>query len=151
MQSRNTTAKHRLTLSMMILVGCGFLGCGQGSVVEEQQALDAQAAYDAGLAAFAEGNLAQARSHFDGALTGSGLPVDCLVDAQLKRSMCAAANGDFEAAQSDLDEAAQGVMDEAQLHVARGFLLAKQGKQTEADAEFSKAKQINPRVEIPSL
>lgn len=151
MQIHSPRTKRAPLLAMIMLLGCQFVGCGQGTVVEEQQALDAQAAYDAGLSAFADGNLGQARSHFDAALTGSGLSVDCLVDAQLKRSMCAAADGDFDTAQADLDEAAQGVMDEPQLHVARGFLLAKQGKQAEAEAEFSKAKQINPRVEIPAL
>lgn len=134
---------------MVALLPVG-IGCAPATV-DEATAQSAQAAYDQALVDFQEGRYEQAKSGFDLALGGSGLPVDFQADALFKRSMCLAATGDFEAAQADIDEASAGAMDEAQIHVARGFLLAQQGDQAAAQAEFRQAKQLNPQVEIPEL
>lgn len=128
---------------MMTLSGC------TGGGVSAESAASAQQSYDQALEAFEAGRLADARPLFDASLTLGGLPVDLVVDAYLKRSMCAAEAQDFAAAEADIATAEQGAMEMDQVHVARGFLLKKQGDQAGADAEFAAAKKLNPKVVLP--
>lgn len=136
-------------LPLVMLVGLVTLGGCAGGGVSAESAASAQQSYDQALEAFEAGRLADARPLFDASLTLGGLPVDLVVDAYLKRAMCAAEAQDFEAAEADIATAEQGAMEMDQVHVARGFLLKKQGDQAGADAEFAAAKKLNPKVVLP--
>lgn len=132
-----------VVIGLSAIVGCG------GNGVPAENAATAQQSYDQGLEAFEAGRLADARPLFDASLTSGGLPVDLIVDAYLKRAMCAADAQDFAAAEADIAAAEQGAMEIDQVHVARGFLLMKKGDQAGADAEFAAAKKLNPKVVLP--
>lgn len=133
-----------------LVVGIFFAACGCTSQdLPENILASAQKAYDDALVAIESGDYAAARPLLDTAIAAGGLPVDLAVDAYLKRSMCLADGGDFQGAQADIETAAQGASDLEYVHVARGFLLAKQGDQAGAEREYQQARSLNPKVILP--
>ena len=65
------------------------------------------------------------------------------------RTLAQIGAGQYAQAEATLDELERGIDDPAELHVLRGRLAAAQGNQTLAKGEYAKARQLNPRVEIP--
>lgn len=136
-----------LGIASMLLV---INGCG-GTEVAATSLADAQAAFDRGMAAVAKGDYSSARGDFDVAVKSGGLTVDNYVEALLNRSMCLSVAGEYEAAEADIAAAEQGATELEQVHVARGFMLAKKGDSAGAQAAFAEAKKINPKVVLPTL
>lgn len=144
--SRRTLGYWQLVgLLCVVVAGCG------GKKIDESTMQSSQQAYDSALGPFSQGDYATARTALDEALQGKGLNVDTYSDALVKRAICAAAAGDFDVAKADIAEAERGAPDMSIVHVAKGFLLAKQGDDAGAQAEFTAAKQINPNVEVPEV
>ncbi len=136
-----------LAIAFTLLI---FNGCG-GTEVAATSLADAQAAFDRALAAVGNGDYASARTDFDVAIKSGGLTVDNYVEALLKRSMCLSVAGEYEAAEADIAMAEQGATELEDVHIARGFLLAKKGDSAGAQAAFAEAKKINPKVVLPAL
>lgn len=130
------------------LVGLATAGCG-GSTVAPNSAADAQLAYDRGSEAFKTGSYTEALPQLTTALETPGLPPDLIVDALLKRAQCRAEGGDFEAALADVSQAEQGATELDKVHLARGVVLKKQGREQAAREEFQKAHKINPQLRAP--
>lgn len=147
--SRNVLPASLLAL-ICLTAGVTLAGCSGGKV-DGVEIASAQEAYDAGLEAFKAERYAEAKEHFDQALTGGGLDADHFVSATLKRAICLADAGDLAAAEADLQTAEQGATDMAQVHVTRGFIKAKQGDEAGASAEFREAKKLDPKIELPKI
>lgn len=82
-------------------------------------------------------------------INDGGLNADLLSIALLQRARCHIDAGNLEAATQDLERAEQGTAPPDQLSLTKGLLLRKQGKTSEANAEFAKAKKISPKLKIP--
>ncbi len=134
-----------LSLCLATVLACGC----DGQTVAPATALKAQSAYDAGLEAFTGGNYGNALTDFNTAIESPGLTPDLLVDALLKRAQCHAEAGAFDAALADISQAEIGATELDQLHFVRGSVLNKKGDAQAAQAEFEKARQINPGLNIP--
>ena len=63
--------------------------------------------------------------------------------------MIAALNTALDKAEADLALSEQGSPSPAKFQLAKGTLLSKQGKKTEADAAFKAAKKIDPTIKLP--
>ena len=139
---------------LLVFTATGLIatsGCG-AAAVEGETIASAQQSYDSASEAFAAGDYATARTALDQALANaSGLNPDILVDALLKRSICLSVAGELDAAAADIAQAEQGATDMAQVHVARGVLLSKQGDEAGAKSEFASAKKADPKVVIPQI
>jgi len=135
-----------LTLGLTA-IGLVVSGCVRDAVAPANAA-DAQTAYDAGLAALARDSHAEALEQFTTAIETTGLPPDLLLDAMLKRALCRAEVGEYEAALGDLQTAEAAATDLDQVHLVRGMILDQKGEKQAARAEFQKARQINPRLQI---
>lgn len=130
-------------VAAVLLVGCG------GGGVAADTALTAAAALDQGVTAFDHGDFLAAHGSLDIALSTAGLNADQIVDARLKRSICLASAGDYDAAQLDIDYAAQGPCQPEQLLIAEAFLLAQQGDASGANAKLAQAKRLHPKARLP--
>lgn len=118
--------------------------------MNEVSTLASTESFNRGIEAFESGDFAAARTSLDAALNGQGgLNADQLVEALLKRSICLASAGELDAAQADIDNASQGVMEMDQLFIAEAFLLAKRGDQAGSDKKLSEAKRLNPKAALP--
>jgi len=138
----------RVFLSFMFASTIGSMsGCGKGG--NEDLLRNAQVIFDDALAKEASGDLVGALPLIDSALTAGGLNVDQLAEGYLLRARCYAASGELDKAQADIDAADQGSPNPAAMHLTRGILLDKQGKSSEANAEFRKAKQADPTIKLP--
>ena len=116
-----------VVLAMAILATICATGC-RSEAITAAATLASTESFNRGIEAFEVGNFAAARIDLDAALTGQGgLNADQFVEALLKRSICLSAAGEFDAAQTDLDNASQGVTEIDQWLIAEAFFLAKRG------------------------
>jgi len=132
---------------LMVMVLCQTLGCGSRVTVDDNRS--SQVAFDEALNLVDSGSYAQALPLLDKAIASGGLSADFFATALLLRSRCHCDAGDLEKAKADLEHADQGSPSPAQLQLTKGFLLAKQGKKTEADAAFKAAKKVDPSIKLP--
>lgn len=150
LNSLSEMSRHWVVLAIAVSSLICTIGCGSGEITEAS-ALASTESFNRGIESFESGNLAAAHSELDAALNGQGgLNADQYVEALLKRSMCLAQSGDFDAAQADLDEASQGVTEMDQLLVAEAFLFAKRGDQAGSDRKLAEAKRFNPKAALPA-
>ena len=140
--------RHALAMLAFASLLITVTGCGAGPVAPGKIA-HAQEAYDTGVQAFESEDFPTAISRLTEAIETPGLLPDLIVQAYLTRARCHAETGDFPAALADLAVAEEGAGDLDQLHVVRGIVLRKQGDASAARTEFEKARQINPRVQLP--
>ncbi len=141
--------KTGLLLNWIYLV-VGLLlttGCGPRVSVDDNR--NSQVAYDEALNWIDSGSYSQALPLLDKAIASGGLSADYFATALLMRSRCYSDAGELEKAQADLEHAEQGSPSPAQLQLAKGSLLAKQGKKAEADAAFKAAKRADPSIKLP--
>ncbi len=139
-------ARHLLVVVAAVSLCCTSCSNQQ---TPPQSVADAQTAFDQAVQAFEGGQYAEALNGFNTALETPGLAPDLAASALLKRAVCLADSGNFDAALRDLHEAEQGPCPTDQVHVARGLVLRKQGQTAAAQAEFQQAKKLNPHVELP--
>ena len=131
----------------MLMVLCLSVGCGsKGSVADNRSS---QVAYDEALSLVESGSYSQALPLLDKSIASGGLSADFYASALLLRSRCFCDAGELEKAQADLDHAEQGTPSPGQYQLAKGSLLAKQGKKAEADAAFKAAKKADPTIKLP--
>jgi len=145
---RNVVRGYAISMLVLAPLFSSVTGCGAGQVDPETVA-QAQQAYDAGVRAFESQDFPAAITQLTEAIETPGLLPDLIVQAYLTRARCRAETGDFPAALADLAAAEEGAGDLDQLHVVRGIVLRKQGDESAARAEFEKAKQVNPGVQLP--
>jgi tetratricopeptide (TPR) repeat protein len=107
---------------------------------------ESQQAFDAGLKASAEGRYEAAIEQLGAALEGGGLLPDSYSTALLERAICLARLGRFQEAHADLEIAAGGAAAD-EIHRARSFVFAKEGKTVESDSEFREARRLNPSIQ----
>lgn len=101
-------------------------------------------------AAAGKGDCASAIPAATTALDSGLLLAELVDDALLVRAKCLAAEGRFDDALADLDEAGRGADDLSVVHAARGDVLLKKGDMGLAKAEYAMAKKMNPKVEVPA-
>ena len=147
----NAITMHRITINLRIVAMVSALvftvGCGSKVSVEDNRS--SQVAYDEALSLIDSGGYAQALPLLEKSIASGGLSADFYASALLLRSRCHCDAGDLEKAQLDLDHAEQGTPSPAQYQLAKGCLLAKQGKKAEADAAFKAAKKADPTIKLP--
>ena len=97
------------------------------------------------------GSYAQALPLLEKAIASGGLSADFFASALLLRSRCYSDSGELELAKADIERADLGSPNPANVYLAKGCLLAKQGKKTEADAAFKAAKKADPLIKLPKL
>lgn len=124
-----------------------IIGCG--SKVRENDNRTAQMSFDEAVPLVDSGDYKQALPLLEKSISAGGLSADMYAVALLLRSRCYSETGNVEKAQADLDHAEQGSPNAAQLLLAKGTLLAKQGKKAEADAAFKAAKKADPSIKTP--
>jgi tetratricopeptide (TPR) repeat protein len=121
------------------------LGCGS-SAERAGSRESAAESYNTATTAFENKDFAAAAEQFTAAIDARGLNPDQYADAFLKRAVANATLANYDAAHADLDMLERGAPNLDEVYAARAFVLLKQGKRTEAQAAFNKAKQINPQV-----
>ena len=132
--------------ALILPLGLCLCSCSSNAI-DPDAVRDAQGAYDEALEALEAHDYGLARRRLDTAIEGAGLRPDQYVDAYFQRTICLAQLGEFDAAEKDLEFLAQGAPEMERVHVARSFVLRKQGRQAEADAEMSRARAINATVQ----
>ena len=115
----------------------------------ESSVADAETAVDQAREAIKTGGFQTALPLLDQAIESPGLNADLYADAVAMRAVCHASAGDLEQARTDLQEAEMGAPNEALLHFAKGMVLDKEGKASEAKREFSAAKKLDPDLKKP--
>ena len=131
-----------LALFSTLMIGCG-------SPVREDDNRTAQMSFDEAVPLIDAENYQQALPLLEKSIAAGGLSADIYAVALLLRSRCYCDKGDIEKAQADLNHAEQGSPNTAQLLLAKGTLLAKQGKQAESDTAFKAAKKADPSIKLP--
>jgi tetratricopeptide (TPR) repeat protein len=126
---------------------CLVMGCGSKESIEVNRV--SQVSYDEALKLVESGSYAQALPLLDQSITAGGLSADLYASALLLRSRCYSDANELEKAQADLDHAEQGSPSPAEYQLAKGCLLAKQGKKSEADAAFKAAKKLDSTITLP--
>ncbi len=126
---------------------CLALGC-TGKVTELDNR-SSQVSFDEATQCIDLGNYAQALPLLDNAIVSGGLSADSYADALLLRARRYCNAGDLEKAEADIRHAEQGSPNPAKFQVAKGTLLSKQGKKSEADIAFKAAKKIDPSIKLP--
>jgi tetratricopeptide (TPR) repeat protein len=106
----------------------------------------AQAALHAAQAALAGKNLDEAIPLLTAAIESGVLPPEDAARALVDRATCLARVDMFDLAHADLDAAANAAPPD-EVHAARSFVFAEEGKAAEAEGEFEKARLVNPSVE----
>lgn len=138
--------------SMIVLLaiyGIGTVGCSR--TVPAAKVMNAQAEMDSGLKAMESKMFADAIPHFTAAIDSTLLDGEMLGEAWLSRARCYAETGQFELAEGDLAACEQSpVAGSAQEMIVRGILYRKQGKASESDEAFSKARELEPEIVIPA-
>ena len=123
-------------------VGLLVLLAGCGPQANPEKTADAQAAFDAGLEAFDEGNAEESVAQLTTALEIGGLSPDQFAESRIKRAISNARLGQFAAAHADLDIAEQGAaLDE--VYIARSYVFEKEGKKRESSTAWSEARKLN--------
>ncbi len=123
------------------------IGCGSKVSVGDNRS--SQVAFDEALGLVESGGYAQALPLLEKAIASGGLSADFYATALLLRSRCYCEAGELEKASADLEHADQGSPNPAQFQLAKGMLLAKQGKKAEADLAFKAAKRADPSIKLP--
>ncbi len=124
-------------------------GCSR--TLPPDKVMSAQAAMDLGLKAIESKSFADAIPHFTLAIDSKMLDGEMLGEAWLSRARCYAETGQFELAEGDLAQCEQSpVAGSAQEMLVRGILYRKQGKPTESDEAFAKARELEPEIVIPN-
>ena len=135
------------TLFLVIVIPSLMIGCS--SPVREGDSRTAQMSFDEAVPLIDAGNYQQALPLLEKSIAVGGLSADIYAVALLLRSRCYSDKGDIAKAQADLNHAEQGSPNIAQLLLAKGTLLAKQGKQAESDTAFKAAKKADPSIILP--
>ena len=135
------------TLFLVVLISSLMIGCS--SPVREGDSRTAQMSFDEAVPLIDAGNYQQALPLLEKSIAVGGLSADIYAVALLLRSRCYSDKGDIAKAQADLNHAEQGSPNIAQLLLAKGTLLAKQGKQAESDIAFKAAKKADPSIILP--
>ena len=135
------------TLFLVVLISSLMIGCS--SPVREGDSRTAQMSFDEAVPLIDAGNYQQALPLLEKSIAAGGLSADIYAVALLLRSRCYSDQGDIAKAQADLNHAEQGSPNIAQLLLAKGTLLAKQGKQAESDTAFKAAKKADPSIILP--
>ena len=140
---------RRLCAPLFALALLSSLIMGCSSAAREGDNRSAQMSFDEAVPLIDSGNYQQALPLLEKSIAAGGLSADMYSVALLLRSRCYSDKGNVELAQADLDHAEQGSPNAAQLLLAKGTLLAKQGKKTEADAAFKAAKKADSSIKLP--
>ncbi|MBX3426088.1 MAG: hypothetical protein KF688_10445 [Pirellulales bacterium] len=143
------SAQRRLCRTMLA-IGAGALltaGCGSSGGSEHGDArIAASAACEAGEKAFEQGDFTTAEVELRKAVDSRLLNLDVYCSASVKLAVAEAAAGKFAEAAARLDDLERGAPNLDEVYAARAFLLGKQGNKAGAQAEFAKAKRLNPRI-----
>lgn len=140
---------QRSLLLLWVLSCLIFPGCG-GGAIPEGSAASAQHAFDLGNDQFMQQKYAEAEAAFTKSLETPGLNPDLLIEALLTRARARVELGSLDAAMEDVVAAEQGATEPEQVCVVKGLILRKKGRESEAKAEFARARKLNPRVVIPN-
>jgi len=140
-----TTCQYSQFVVSMV-VGGMLLGCGDKTQKTAERREVAGQAYDEALDAFQNRDFAGARELFTQAIEVDALHGDRIAPAHIMRAVSAAHEGDFAAAHDDLDRMEGGAPEMDQVHAARSFVFAQEGKANEARAAWNEARKFNPRV-----
>ncbi len=145
--------KLRCQVRFALLCSCLFLACclatGCGGKGPEKDNRTAQVAFDEASQLVEAASYSQALPLLESAIASGGLSADLYAEALLLRSRCHADAGALDKAQADLSLSEQGSPNPAKFQLAKGTLLSKQGKKSEADAAFKAAKKIDPTIKLP--
>ncbi len=108
----------------------------------------AESVYLQGRKAEQSGDYAAARELYRQAAERGGLQVDEYVECHIRLALCEARLKNFDDAHQALDAVAEGASDLARVHAARAFVLRRQQKPAEAQAEEQRARELDPRVPL---
>ncbi len=131
----------------ILVILLSTVGCGAKVTVKDNRS--SQVAFDEALALVDSGSYVQALPLLEKSIASGGLSADFYATALLLRSRCYSDAGELEKANADLEHADQGSPNPAQFQLAKGSLLAKQGKKAEADLAFKAAKKADPSIKLP--
>jgi hypothetical protein len=134
---------HPNRYACVALLAVSLAGCSKQADPAAMAA--AQKSLDAAQAALAEKNLNEASPLLTAAIESGVLSPGDAAAALIDRAVCLARVGMFDLAHDDLDAAKAAPLDD--VHAARSFVFAEEGKPSEAEAVFQKARQINPSVQ----
>ncbi|MCI0333059.1 MAG: hypothetical protein L0228_07540 [Planctomycetes bacterium] len=132
---------QRYCLRVALVVS--LVGCGGGTTSVSR--VEANAAYQEGVAALDERNYQAALDKLTIAADSGWLNPDFAVDAIAKRAVANAALGNFTVAGVDLDRI-QSAPDQSIVLAAKAFVLQKQGRTAEAGYALKQAKRLNPAI-----
>ena len=107
---------------------------------------DTESALDQAKTMVESGDMQGALPLLTTAIEDPGLGPDLYGEAVLLRARCYAETGEIEKAEADLAEAEQGASNEGLMHLVRGIVFQKQGKNSEAKKEFAAARKIDPKL-----
>ena len=131
-----------LIVPLVVVLGCG------GSSQVAQTRLSAQAAFSEGFDSFANKQYETARALLTEAIESGGLYIELYGDAYAMRAVAAAALGDTQAANADLQRLKNAPVDASLVLAAEASVLLKLGKKKEAELAWRRAKRLNPRVKL---
>jgi tetratricopeptide (TPR) repeat protein len=139
------------TIRWVLVLGClTIIGCG-GNEIDATTILSAQQSYDQGLTQYEAGDYAAAKTSLDAAIENpAGLDADAYADVLLRRAICSAIAGNLEEAEKDIAQAEQGATAMELVYVAKGVVATKKGDAAGGQSFFKQAKQINPKIVIPT-
>ena len=126
-----------------ISIACLVGGCSRA---HSDALIAARTSLDAAQAALAAENLSEAIPLLTAAIESGVLPPEDEASALVDRAVALARFDMFDLAHTDLDTAA-GAAPPQRVHVARSYVYAREGKASEAEAEFAKARQLDPSAE----
>lgn len=128
----------------LLIAVAAVAGCGT-SQRSADDARAASASYEEAVEAFNAGDAQVAADKLTSVIEAR-LDPDQFGSAVVRRAVCYAKLGEFEKAHADLDRAAGGAPNVDEIHAARSYVLTKEGKQSEADKEWRKARQVNSTI-----
>jgi tetratricopeptide (TPR) repeat protein len=134
-------------LTRAILLTAVLIAAGCGDQVTPARRVDAQSAADQAKQATVQKDYAAAEAAWTKAVSAGTLDPDQLVNAMIQRAVCRARLKKFNDALADLDSIKDVTPNLDEYHVARSFVLRAQGNSGQAQAEFAKARRLNPSIQ----
>lgn len=128
-----------------LVAAVALAGCGDS--VAPQQRADAESALESATQALAKKDFAAAEIALTKAIDAGNLDPDRFAECYRQRAICRARNGKYQEALADLDAIKSAAPNMEEYHLARSFVLGKQGNSKLARSELAKARKLNPRAQ----